>query len=305
MNRDDSIREALLEPTIGKRMKHLRKAAGLSTVEVLEAVPGLHRMTLSRIENDRQDRSGHYPALAALYGVTEEDVLRPDHRMLMSEASLGERIAARRKALNYTREELAAAIGDGCSYSAIYAIEARGKGSRYVSRILSHLGMDVREEATNASALLREIRTQLLMPSDEWCRIADCPADALDRAEDGDSMTAANLIIGFCQGLVEGRRSNMEVMPATITMVDADGHFKTDGASAPTLVRINGSIARVHPDEQPEKGDMALLVTLERGKYVGRAGTLVGSGRKTGIRYGKDPTHIIQDDDVVHLMRVG
>lgn len=305
MTHEDSIREALLEPTIGKRMKRLRKAAGMTTADVIAAVPGLHRMTLSRIENDRQDRSGHYSALAALYGVSEEAVLRPDHRTLLADASLGERIAVRRKALNYTREELAAAIGDGCNYAAIYAIEARGKGSRYVPHILSYLGMDVREEATNASALLREIRTQLLMPSEEWCRIADCTNDALDRAEDGDAMSAANLIIGFCQGLVEGRRQTMEIMPATVTMLDAEGHFQTDGEHTPTLIRINGSIARVHPDEQPEKGDLAVLVTLESGRYVGRAGTLVESGRKTGIRYGKDPMHIIQDDDVVHLMRVG
>lgn len=305
MNREDSIRQALLEPTIGKRMKRLRKVAGMKADDVVRQVPGLHRMTLSRIENDRQERSGHYPALAALYGVTEEDVLRPDHRTLMADASLGERIAARRKALNYSREELALAIGDGCSYAAIYAIEARGKGSRHVPHILSYLGMDVREEATNASALLREIRTQLLMPSEEWCRIADCAAEALDRAEDGDAMTAAGLIIGFCHGLVEGRRQSMEILPATVTMLDAEGHFETDGAHTPTLIRINGSIARVHPDQPPAKGDLAVLVTLESGKYVGRAGTLVESGRKTGIRYGKDPMHVIQDDDVVHLMRVG
>lgn len=57
--------------TLGKRIKALRTAAGLTQVELAKAL-GLKQQTLSHIENDKGEGSRHIVAIAMALGVNPE-----------------------------------------------------------------------------------------------------------------------------------------------------------------------------------------------------------------------------------------
>lgn len=283
------LQQALLEPTLGKRLQAVRKARGFTGAEIVAQVPGLNRSTLSEIENDVSKRTSYLAPLARIYGVSEETLLRPDLGSLLREESPGDRIRRRREELNYTRHELAEAI-PGLTYHTLYMIEARGRQSDYTGRIISFLGLDRREEEINASALLRMMRTDLFMDSTTLCGIAGCDEDLLRKAEDGDTGAAVRVILDLSQGLLQshlaahGKTEAQETDPAyqvpdmpmetMVYDVDDSGRITLpEGVDVPASISMPDGERLYAAPGDPKEGDYALAIVQNGRSRSGIVGT--------------------------------
>ncbi|MFZ3481751.1 hypothetical protein [Sphingomonas sp. 3-13AW] len=303
-----ALQKALLEPTLGKRLQAARKALGLTGADVVEKIPGLNRSTLSEIENDVSKRTSYLEPLAQLYGIAKETLLRPDLSSLMREDSLGERIRRRRDELNYTRHELAEAI-PGLTYHTLYMIETKGRKSELTPAILSFLGLDRREEETNASALLRLMRTDLFLESTTLCRIAGCEEDLLRDAEDGDTAAAVRVILDLTQGLLQGYLASQRdgdgvaanasetsyqvpgtSMPSVVYDVDDSGRISLPaGTDVPQAITMPDGQLLYSASGLPDKGDYALAIVQNGSTRSGIVGTYQPQVRGASL---VDPSNI-------------
>jgi hypothetical protein len=325
--RGPDLRRALVEPTLGKRLQAVRKALGLTGAQVVEMIPGLNRSTLSEIENDVSRRTSYLEPLARIYGISEETLLRPDLGSLIREETPGERIRRRREELNYTRNELADAI-PGLSYHVLFMIETRDRPSDYTTRIATFLGLNRPEEETNASALLRLMRTDLFMDSTMLCEIAGCAPDLLDRAQDGDTAAAVRIILDLSQGLLQDRLATLaEAPPSTVGVPDDDVPDRHDsaysmpgkpmtaevhavdesgrlvlppGEGLPIALALADGRRLYAADGVPQEGEYALAIVAQRG---GRAGIL-GTYQPEGQPHGTGRT-LIDPSNISHAVPTG
>lgn len=308
------LQQALLEPTLGKRLQAVRKALGMTGADVVERIPGLNRSTLSEIENDVSKRTSYLAPLADIYGVSEETLLRPDLGSLIREESPGDRIRRRREELNYTRHELAEAI-PGLSYHTLYMIEAKGRQSEYTPRIAAFLGLDRREEEINASALLRMLRTDLFLDSTALCRIASCEEDLLRQAEDGDTGAAVRVILDLSQGLLQAHLARQgdadestyqvlaEPMPATVYDVDDSGRITLpDGISVPEAISMPDGERLYAVEGLPEEGDYALAIVQNGQSRSGIVGTYQPQSRGASLVDPSNISHRLPDRTSLHRL---
>ena len=313
------LQQALLEPTLGKRLQAVRKALGLTGADVVARVPGLNRSTLSEIENDVSKRTSYLAPLAEIYGVSEETLLRPDLGSILREESPGDRIRRRREELNYTRHELADAI-EGLTYHTLYMIEARGRQSEYTGRIISFLGLDRREEEINASALLRLMRTDLFMDSTTLCGIAGCDEDLLRKAEDGDTGAAVKVILDLSQGLLQGhlgvRSENDaenagetsykvpdEPMQTVVYDVDDSGRITLpEGVVVPDAISMPGGERLYAAEGDPEAGEYALAIVQNGRSRLGIVGTYRPQSRGASLVDPSNISHSISERTSLHRL---
>lgn len=313
-----SLQQALLEPTLGKRLQAVRKAIGMTGAEVVERVPGLNRSTLSEIENDVSKRTSYLAPLAAIYGVSEETLLRPDLGSLLREESPGDRIRRRREELNYTRHELADAI-PGLTYHTLYMIETRGRQSEHTGRVVAFLGLDRREEEINASALLRLMRTDLFLDSTTLCAIVGCDDDLLRQAEDGDTGAAVKVILDLSQGLLQNHLSTRSVdvahdaetgyqvpaepMPSVVYDVDDSGRITLpDGIAIPDAISMPGGERLYAAEGDPEEGDYALAIVRNGRSRAGIVGTYQPQPRGASLIDPSNISHSISERTSLHRL---
>lgn len=300
---------ALSLPTIGMRLKALRRSAGMQQGEVPSRVPGLNRTTLSKIENDQISRSRHLPALADLYGIHLEDILRPTKatsEIPEIPKTLGAMIEKRRRAMGYTRKEFAQEVGSGCSYQTIYDIERKGVCSPFLPRIKAMLEIGETEESSCASALLRQIRLSMFLSSDEFCSIAGCDSNVLDSAEKGDRDMAAKLIIKLCIGLQSGPIQEQPPLESEITEIHDDGRIDLplSGVLASQVKCPDGSVHRVFRNQTPAEGDKAIIVTMRNTIYRACFG-IYRSGPNCHILTNPQGTHTFPEQEIVHMNKLG
>lgn len=312
----EALQKALLEPTLGKRLQAVRKAIGLTGADIVERIPGLNRSTLSEIENDVSRRTSYLKPLSEIYGVSEETLLRPDLGSLIREDSLGDRIRRRREELNYTRPELADAI-PGLTYHTLYMIETKERQSEYVPQIVAFLGLDRREEETNASALLRMMRTDLFLDSTTLCEIAGCDEDVLRRAEDGDTAAAVKVILDLSQGLLQSHlasRSSLseadspylvpdDTMASTVYDVDDAGRLTLpDGTEVPEAITMPDGSRLYAADGSPEDGEYALAIVEHAGARSGIVGTYRPDGGRASLVDPSNISHRLSERTSLHRL---
>ena len=314
------LQQALLEPTLGKRLQAVRKALGLTGADVVDQVAGLNRSTLSEIENDVSKRTSYLAPLSQIYGISEETLLRPDLGSLLREESLGDRIRRRRDELNYTRHELADAI-PGLTYHTLYMIEAKGRQSEHTPHIVAFLGLDKREEESNASALLRLMRTDLFLDSSALCRIAGCDEDLLRQAEDGDTAAAVKVILDLSHGLLQGHRGargdaagtvdheddgyrvHAETMPAVVYDVDDSGRITLpDGIDVPEAITMPDGERLYATAGEPAEGDYALAIVQNGRSRSGIVGTYQPQSRGASLVDPSNISHSISERTSVHRL---
>lgn len=319
------LQKALLQPSLGKRLQAVRKALGLTGMQVVDRVDGLNRSTLSEIENDVSRRTSYLTPLAKLYGLSEETLLRPDLGSLVSEETLGERIRRRREELNYTRSELADAI-PGLTYHTVFMIEEKGRQSEYSGRIATFLGLHRREEETNASALLRLVRSDLFMDSTTFADIAACDQDAIARAEDGDTAEAVRLMLDLMHGLVQGRgeRSRRDdadeglqapdgldlpyaqgqaPIGAVVYDVDDSGRLSLpEDRPMPTSIAMPDGLRLYAAAGSPAEGEYALAISPEDGARTGIVGTYRSREQGAALVDPSNISHRIPSSMSVHRL---
>lgn len=311
----EAIQKALLEPTLGKRLQAVRKAIGLTGADVVAQVPGLNRSTLSEIENDVSRRTSYLQPLSQIYGVSEETLLRPGLGSLIHEETLGERIRRRRDELNYTRNELADAI-PGLTYHTLYMIETKDRQSELTSQIVAFLKLDRREEETNASSLLRLMRTDLFLDSTTLCGIAGCDEDTLRQAEDGDTAAAVKVILDLSQGLLQAHLATQprdapgssyrvpeETMPSTVLDVDDSGRITLpDGMNMPDAIAMPDGQRLYAALGDPLDGEYVLAVVQNGQAWSGIVGTYHPESGRASLVDPSNISHWLTDRTSIHRL---